>query len=197
MCGRYQVSTEEDIIEIREILEEINKRYKDKPDISAMKTGEIFPTETAPVLISHNGERQAQLMKWGFSRWDSKGAIINVRSETALEKKSFRSSLLNRRCIVPATGFYEWRKRAGGKDKFLFRLAETKMLYLAGLYEKSPLGDTYVIMTTAANPSVSLYHDRMPLILEPEMLSQWLTDTDFALEYTWQPCLASLAATAF
>ena len=196
MCGRYQVSTEEEIIEIREIINEVNERYKDKPELSSMKTGEIFPTEIAPVLVSHNGESQAQLMKWGFSRWNSKGVIINARSETALEKKSFHASLLNRRCVVPTTGFYEWQKREGGKTKYLFRLPETKMLYLAGLYEKSPLGDTYVIMTTAANPSISLYHDRMPLILTSDILSQWLMDTDFALAYTQQPCIAPLVATA-
>ncbi len=196
MCGRYQVSTEEEIIEIREIINEVNERYKDKSDLSTMKTGEIFPTETAPVLIPGSSQPQTALMKWGFSRWDSKGVIINARSETALEKKSFSAALMNRRCIVPTTGFYEWKKRDGGKDKFLFRLAETKMLYLAGLYEKSPLGDKYVIMTTAANPSISLYHDRMPLILTPDVLSRWLTDTDFALAYTQLPCHASLVATA-
>ena len=195
MCGRYQVSTEEEIMEMREIINEVNERYKDKPELSAMKTGEIFPTETAPVLVSRSGENHAELMKWGFSRWDSKGVIINARSETALEKKSFRASLLNRRCVVPTTGFYEWQKREGSKTKYLFRLPETKMLYLAGLYEKSPLGDTYVIMTTAANPSISLYHDRMPLILTSDILDQWLTDTDYALAFTQQPCLTSLTAT--
>jgi putative SOS response-associated peptidase YedK len=196
MCGRYQVSTEEEIIEMREIIGGINERYKDKPDLSAMKTGEIFPTETAPVLVSQNGESLAALMKWGFSRWNSTSVIINARSETAMEKKSFHASLLNRRCIIPTTGFYEWQKREGGKTKYLFRLPETKMLYLAGLYEKSPLGDTYVIMTTAANPSMSLYHDRMPLILHPDVLSQWLMDTDYALAYIQQPCLSQLIATA-
>jgi len=194
MCGRYQVSTEEEIIEMREIIGKINERYKDNPDLSAMKTGEIFPTETAPVLVSQNGKSYAELMKWGFSRWNSKGVIINARSETAMEKKSFHASLLNRRCIIPTTGFYEWQKREGGKTKYLFRLPETKMLYLAGLYEKSPLGDTYVIMTTAANPSISLYHDRMPLILLPDVLSQWLMDKDYALAYIQQPCLSQLIA---
>ena len=147
-------------------------------------------------MVSGNGKPQAELMKWGLSRWDNKGVIINARSETALEKKTFRTSLFNRRCVVPTTGFYEWRKREGGKDKFLFRFAETKMLYLAGLYEKSPLGDTYAIMTTAANPSISLYHDRMPLILTPNVLNRWLTDTDYALEYSQKPCLAPLIAAA-
>ena len=196
MCGRYQIAMEEDIIEIREILDEINERYKNKPDISAMKTGEIFPTETAPVLVSGNGKPQAELMKWGLSRWDNKGVIINARTETALEKKSFRSSLLNRRCVVLTTGFYEWQKREGGKIKYLFRLPESKMLYLAGFYDVTPTHNAYVIMTTAANPFISSYYDRMPLILEPNMLNQWLTDRDFAFGFIQKPCLAPLVASA-
>jgi len=196
MCGRYQIAMEEDIIEIREILDEINERYKNKPDLSAMKTGEIFPTETAPVLVSGNGRPQAELMRWGLGKWNNKGVIINARSETALEIKSFRSSLLNRRCVVPTTGFYEWKKREGGKTKYLFRLPETKMLYLAGFYDITPAHNAFAIMTTAANPFISSYHDRMPLILTPDVIWQWLTDRDFALEFIQKPCLAPLVASA-
>lgn len=196
MCGRYQIASEEGIIEIREIIDEVNERYKNTPALSAMKTGEISPAEIAPILISGIDKPQAKLMKWGFPKWDGKGVVINSRSETAFEKKAFRSSLLNRRCVIPTTGFFEWQKRDGGKSKFLFRLPETKMLYLAGLYEKSPIEDTYVIMTTAANPFISLYHDRMPLILEPDMIRAWLSSTEFALEYIQQPCHAALEATA-
>ena len=70
------------------------------------------------------------------------------------------------------------------------------MLYLAGFYDTAPAHNAYVIMTTAANPFISSYHDRMPLILSPDMLSQWLTDRDFALEFVQKPCLAPLAASA-
>jgi len=196
MCGRYQIAMEEDIIEIREILDEINERYKNKPDLSAMKTGEVFPTDTAPVLVSGNGRPQAELMRWGLTKWDIKGVIINARSETALEKKSFRTSLLNRRCVVPTTGFFEWQKRKSGKTKYLFRLPETKMLYLAGFYDITPTHKEYAIMTTAANPFISSYHDRMPLIHTPDVLWQWLTDRDFALEFIQHPCLMPLVASA-
>lgn len=196
MCGRYQVSTEEEIIEVREIINEVNEKYKDKPLLASMTTGEIFPTNTAPILVAGESKPQAALMKWGFTRWDNKGVIINARAETAMEKKSFHASLLNRRCVIPTTGFYEWLKREGGKTKYLFRLSETKMLYLAGLYEQSPLGDPYVIMTTAANSTISSYHDRMPLILDKRSVEDWLSSTSYALDYISRPCEAALRATA-
>ena len=83
------------------------------------------------------------------------GVIINARAESALEKKIFRFPLVERRCVVPTTGF-EWRQEANGKKtKHLFRLPETKMLYLAGLYnnyaEGNVTNDAYVILTTSAN----------------------------------------------
>jgi len=202
MCGRYQIAMEDDIIAMREILDEINERYKDIPESAAAKTGEIFPTDTVPVLIPGSGKPQAILMKWGFPKpSQQRGVIINARAETAQDKPTFRSSLVSRRCVVPTTGFFEWRQESGEKKaKYLFRLSETKMLYLAGLYgvfkDGSHPYNAYVILTTSANPSVAPYHDRMPLVLMPDDTARWLSDTAFAHEYARCICPAMLHATA-
>jgi putative SOS response-associated peptidase YedK len=200
MCGRYQIAMEDDIIEMREILDEINERYKNTPDTAAAKTGEIFPTDTAPVLIRGNDKPQAALMKWGFPKWQGSGVIINARGETAQDKLTFRSSLDSRRCIVPATGFFEWREENGSKTKYLFRLPETKILYLAGLYGAFKDGprayNAYVILTGGANSSMALYHNRMPMVLMPDDMEKWLSDTAFAYEYMQRSCQAMLQAIA-
>ena len=213
MCGRYLITMEDEILEMREILDQINERYKDEPEAAAAKTGEIFPTDTVPVLIRADEKPQALLMKWGFPKppkrryesseapiWQSSGVVINARAETAQDKVSFRTSLTSRRCVVPTTGFFEWRQDDGKKKtKYLFRFPETKMLYLAGLYntfKSAPAPHlAYVILTTAANPSVAPYHDRMPLVLTPDNnIDAWLADTAFAYEYVQRPCRAMLEA---
>ena len=198
MCGRYQISTEEEIMEMREIINEINERYKGTTELAAMKTGEIFPTEITPLLISGKTQPEAALMKWGFPQWKGNGVIINARAETVTEKPTFRSSMLYRRCVVPTTGFYEWQKHEGSKSKtkYLFRLPDTKMLYLAGIYQTNPEGTSYAIVTTAANPFMSWCHDRMPLILDNNAINSWLKSTGFAFNLVQNPCNAELLVEA-
>ncbi len=181
MCGRYSIFTEEEIIEIREIISEINQKFGHE---TKLKTGEIFPTDTAPILALSDNSIQAQPMTWGFPRWDKKGVIINAKAETALEKNMFRAALLGRRCVVPSTGFYEWQHVDGKakKDKYLIRLPDTAALYMAGIYNlfRRPDGSeapVFVILTTEANESVGPIHDRMPVILSRDEKEQWLRDT--------------------
>ena len=186
MCGRYLISTEEEILEMREIIHEINRRYAGKPELDRMKRGEIFPTDTVPVIALEENKLQPQLFIWGFPRWQGKGVIINARSETAGEKGMFRHALKKQRCIIPASGFYEWRHTQGKKpkDKYLLRRPETPMLYMAGLYkvyEKEGIfRQAFVILTTGANDSVRAIHDRMPVIISGDEQERWLTDEIFA-----------------
>jgi len=176
---------EEEIIEIREIIQEINRRYADKPDCK-MKSGEIFPTDTVPVLAMEGQQITARLFRWGFPRWQGKGVVINARSETVLEKNMFRQAFLKRRCIIPSTGFYEWKPAAGSrkKDKYLLRFPDSPMLYMAGIYiEDSRAGlqlPGFVILTTQASPSVQAIHDRMPVILSGQEQADWLQDEAWA-----------------
>ncbi len=191
MCGRYTVFTEQEILEMREIIEDINKRFDD----NRMKTGEIFPTDLAPVLLPAEGGRwDAHPMAWGFPRWDNKGVIINARAETAFDKPLFRSSLMERRCIVPATGFFEWKHVEGrkNKEKYLIRLPDEPMLYMAGIYcffkGKDGLeAPRFVILTTAANRDIEPLHDRMPVILRADERQSWLSDTDCACALLTRP----------
>lgn len=168
MCGRYNFTVEESE-EIQEILEKINVKFQEKE----VKTGEIFPTNQVPILIEEKKELSPVLSIWGFPKFDKKGVIINARSETAFEKKTFRNSLLERRCIIPSTGFYEWDSQ---KQKYLFRVEDSNTLYMAGLY--SYYGDEmrYVILTTQANESIQDVHHRMPLVIPKEDIEAWICD---------------------
>ena len=168
MCGRYNFTVEESD-EIREILEKLNKKLKGRK----VNTGEIFPTHQVPILIAENDRVEPELSIWGFPQYYKKGVIINARSETAIEKKTFRESVLNRRCIIPTTGFYEWDRT---KQKYLFRMEGTNALYMAGLYNYYGDEMRYVILTTAANASMKDVHHRMPLVMPKEDIEAWILD---------------------
>jgi len=185
MCGRYVIMDDNEIEEINKILRDISAKYSDT-DITA-KTGEIYPTNNAPILSVNDGKPSLSLMKWGFPKWDGKGVIINAKSETAAEKRMFSKALSQRRCVVPSTGFYEWGKAARkSKEKYKFNVSSGPMLYMAGLYtnfegsENESVTERFVILTRSSNDFISDIHDRMPVILYKEELVRWLTDYSFA-----------------
>ncbi len=166
MCGRYTLFLEEDKEEIKKILEYL----KDHPQKAKMKTGEIFPTNLAP-LIMNNKEKQYDILQWGFK---FQSLIINARAETIFEKRSFMEPIKNQRCLIPATGFYEWDKN---KNKYHFTLEEEQPLYMAGIYRKNH----FVIITTKANESIEKIHDRMPVIISENNHQDWLFDNKATL----------------
>ncbi len=168
MCGRYNFTVEQSD-EVREILEKLNAKIHGKE----AKTGEIFPTNQVPILIEEGKRAEPALSSWGFPKFDQKGVIINARAETAFEKRTFRDSLLNRRCIIPSTGFYEWDST---KQKFLFRLEGTNALYMAGLYTYHQEEMRFVILTTDANASMKEIHTRMPLVIPKHEIDTWILD---------------------
>ncbi len=181
MCGRYSIFTEEENAEMRAILKIIEGQFGE----NSVKTGEIFPTDIAPVLRWEQG-LVPQPASWGFPRWNGGGAVINARAETALTTRMFQTPLLTCRCVVPSTGFYEWQRRNGQKqkDRYLLRQTGRRTLLMAGMLGRftRPDGEPYTaftILTTAANASVSPIHDRMPVILEPEEQQAWLQDNAF------------------
>ncbi|WP_238483671.1 SOS response-associated peptidase [Anaerosporobacter faecicola] len=181
MCGRYYVD-DETAKEIRKLLEHLDARWSRGKQMQTIDTkGEIFPTNQVPILVSdiasgnQNGVTQkgVQLLlaKWGFPAPTGKGVLINARAETALEKRTFRESVKSRRCVVPAAGFYEWDS---DKNKIYFTVPHKKSLYMAGLYRYDEEQSQFVIVTTAANESMKNIHDRMPLILDEEMIPHWI-----------------------
>lgn len=173
MCGRYYIEEKAEVF--REILREVDQKQGNSIEHASMKVGEIFPTNIVPVI----GANGAELMKWGYSGYKSR--VINARSETAFEKAMFRKSLLERRCLVPASGYFEWKRtQAGVKTKQKYALFRPgKPIYMAGLWrleqgEKLPV---FVILTREAATILADIHNRMPVILPDEICDDWLTET--------------------
>lgn len=171
MCARYFINI--DIETIKEIFDAIEKRY---PGI-VMSRGEVYPTDTVPILTKDGPAPSI----WGFKGPGAGIRVINARSETAQEKRMFRDAFRYGRCVVPTNGFYEWTKTKQ-KIKYLFEMPDEQLLYLAGLYEEVGNETCMVVLTRAANESVSDVHDRMPVILTGDQLTLWLNETDQARE---------------
>ena len=174
MCGRYLID--------EEVYSDILLLLNTPGMAQKISGGEIFPATIAPV-ISHGG---AEAVKWGFPHWKNSSVIINARAETALEKSMFKKPLLERRCVVPSSGFFEWAHTGGRKkkDKYLLRLPGESVLYMAGMIsvfrDASGAGySAFVILTTGASTTVAPIHDRMPVILAPDEQDLWISDTVF------------------
>ncbi|OPJ60595.1 SOS response-associated peptidase [Clostridium oryzae] len=168
MCGRYYVD-DETSREIQKIVAELDKKLN-KPKY---KTGEIYPTNDVPILVAKNKSIEADILKWGFPNFKSRGAIINACSETIFEKKMFRESLVSRRCVVPASGFFEWNTN---KEKIYFTPKDESIMYMAGVFNIYDSDARFVILTTGANSSISDVHNRMPLLLSNSQIESWIFD---------------------
>jgi len=178
MCGRYAILEEEAILEMREIINQVNEKFSERQGL--VVKGEVKPSNLAPVLRAEQDKVRLDVMKWGFPRWDqSSGLIINARSETVMEKPLFRDSFLNRRVVIPSSGFYEWDHRPDHpKDKYFFTL-QGMVSYMAGFYNRFTLKDgqiaeCFVILTAPAIAPVAELHDRMPVILPRQKIRLWL-----------------------
>ena len=175
MCGRFQLLSDQELKEINWII-----RHLEEGQLQKVATGEIFPTNVVPVIMIRERKIRPWPMIWGFSHFSGSGVIINARSETAAEKRMFSRSVHQYRCVIPGTGFFEWKKSEGQKEKYLFRLPEEPVLYMAGLYQPNAAENRFVILTTAANESMAEVHHRMPLILKKEEIRSWLGDEQAA-----------------
>ena len=163
MCGRYYVEPESSS-ELLELIAEA-KRKSDE-----VKTGEVFPSDTAAVIANNRQLKPTVFpMRWGFERRGG-GLVINARSETAAEKQLFRESAQLRRCLIPASCYFEWERRADDKVKYAIRPKGKELLYLGGLYTKPEPGalPCFTILTREAADGISFIHDRMPVIVPKE-----------------------------
>ena len=157
----------------------------------------VAPSQDVAAVRAAEGGRSLAMLRWGLiPAWARDPAIghklINARSETAAEKPSFRSAFRHRRCLIPADGFYEWQRRGGTRQPWLFGLRDAAPMIFAGLWERwtVPAGaaltgslaerspgdavETCTILTTAANATVAPVHGRMPVILPPDAWDAWL-----------------------
>lgn len=169
----------------------------DGPELELVPRYNIAPSQNSIVIVSEEGRPVAKVMKWGFAPpWAAHGRaagggrasgaqkpLINARAETVAEKRSFKSAFENRRCLIPADGFYEWMKAPTGKGKtpFRFLLRSEQIFSMAGIWSRSVSDsggeiNSFTIITTSANELMAPVHDRMPVILNPADESLWIAD---------------------
>ncbi len=172
MCGRYTLKTP---------VEALAERFGIEP-AHAASSYNIAPTQEVAAVLSENGVRALEMLRWGLiPSWADDPQIgsrmINARAETVPEKPSFRRAFRSRRCLILADGFYEWRKTGGGKQPHYIRMEDGSPFAFAGLWESWKNGReirSCAIITTGANELVGEIHDRMPVILHPEDYDLWL-----------------------
>lgn len=148
----------------------------------------IAPSSRVRVVRARPGrarrERECAALHWGLplcggeSRAASGASLlVNVRAESLLSKPGFREALMSRRCLIPASGFYEWENADGARLPWLFQLKEARPFFLAGIWDSSPGFDAQgacAIITTEPNAVVRPVHDRMPVIVLPGEAARWL-----------------------
>lgn len=174
MCGRYSLVC----------IDDLGNRFRVfDPMIGARSRFNIAPGSEMPVIV-RSGGNHAPVMRWGLiPSWtgDIRAAqpLANARAETLREKPAFRSLLTSHRCLVPASGFFEWKKDGNRKSPWYLRLTGEPLFAFAGLYDRwhNPGGvtvSTYTIITCNANSLVAPLHNRMPVILTRQGEERWL-----------------------
>ncbi|UUZ94376.1 SOS response-associated peptidase [Paenibacillus sp. P25] len=182
MCGRYTITVTWEELVLRFLLDPRPAPYQPRYNAA--------PGQWIPAIVGGPDEGAGKPRRFGELRWglvpswaeDEAGAyrLINLRSETAANKPGFRRLLERKRCLIPADGFYEWKKEGRGKQPQRFVLRDGGLFGLAALYDiwMAPDGtklSTCTILTTEANPLVAEVHDRMPVILNGEAEAVWLS----------------------
>lgn len=168
MCGRFFVDRAESPEDLERIIDALNRKGQ------IVKTGEVFPSDKVAVIANTKALTPAAFaMPWGYHTAEGR-LLINARSETAAEKPLFREGMARRRCLLPASSYFEWEKRPGGKIKYAIKPAGLDMFYLAGLYRIESNEARCTILTRQAAPSIAFIHDRMPVLLHRDALPDWL-----------------------
>ena len=142
---------------------------------------DIRPTDLAPVIApDRNGQPAIFPMQWGYN---ARSRLINARVETAAEKPTFREDWIRHRCIIPASGYYEWEHLSAPDnkpktgDKYAIHPMHSTMTWLCGLYRIEAGLPHFVVLTREPADSIRFIHDRMPLLLSEDYLSSWLAPT--------------------
>ena len=158
MCGRYYIPDEDSAAELQEIIEQINRRANAGP---VVKTGEIAPSDVAPVLANNRNLAATPFaMRWGYRLGNGKAL--------------FRDGMRQRRCLVPAAHYFEWEKRGKDRIKYAIRPGGASVMYMAGIYRLENDMPVFTILTREPAAAISFIHDRMPVILPKEAAGDWL-----------------------
>jgi putative SOS response-associated peptidase YedK len=174
MCGRYTLSTP-----AGRLAEEFQL---DDGAVDLTPSYNVAPTQQVAAVLEEGGKRRLEMLRWGLvPSWADDPEIgarmINARSETAPEKPSFRRAFRSKRCLIPADGFYEWKREPGGKQPYYFHMEDGRPFAFAGLWEsweKDGVLLSCAILTTRANSVLEGIHDRMPVILPSGAYDAWL-----------------------
>ena len=182
MCGRYTLTA---------LFDDIIAFFQLAPDECPLLEPRynIAPTQPVVTIFETAGrKRKPEFMLWGLIPAWSKDAgigakLINARAETLAEKPSFRTAFNRRRCLIPASGFYEWQTVQKKKQPFFIRPRSAKLFAFAGLWEdwNGPNGEAIrscTVVTTSANALMQPLHDRMPVILHQKDFAAWLNPAD-------------------
>ncbi|MCY4622151.1 MAG: SOS response-associated peptidase [bacterium] len=195
MCGRYVINAEpDDLAGYFGVDHVMTERLEPSYNVA--------PTDPVYAVAEHRGSRQLGSFRWGLiPHWstDRKGPLnINARAETVATKPAFRDSVRRKRCLLPATGFFEWGHTGVGKHPYFVRMADDSPMAFAGIWAawRDPETGEWIrsaaIITTAANKGLSPIHTRMPVILEPDHWDLWL-DRDIRSAGAVEPLLGPLA----
>lgn len=169
MCGRFAFNGEQWPESLAPQFPEIEPNYN------------ISPHDDVNCIWVENKVRKITPMKWGFRpSWSKRNTIepINARLESVSEKPLFRDSFEKRRCLIPATGWYEWKSTPSGKVPFYHRLVDKQLMLFAGIYDdwndNNDSKRSFCILTTDSDESISHIHQRMPLIVPNSSVDEWL-----------------------
>lgn len=189
MCTSFRLDVKESA-ELQVLIDELLRRHALEPGYEQRT---LFDCDLHPddevLTIAREGEVSgAQLMRWGLPGFSGRKPIVNARRETIAIKPLFSAALESRRCLVPATGFYEWDS---SRMRHVFTAVDGSPLYFAGVFSRYDGVPRCCILTTAADEDVAPIHDRMPLIIPAEQRNLWLRDPQAyrGLLTVEQPCL--------
>lgn len=195
MCGRYALHSNPQVVALQFGLE---------APLAFAPRYNIAPLSQVPIVRADlSGGHRGELARWGLvPRWARDASIaarlINARAETLADKPAFRDAFRRRRCLIPASGFYEWKAEGGHKQPYYVHPAQGELFAFAGLYETwsgaEGVIETCTIVTTQANAVLRPVHARMPVIVQAENYARWLSSSAGDAGELLRPCPPELVA---
>ena len=167
---------------MREIIKSVSLRLArdDFENYEETCKQEVVPTEPSPVITSNGEELAFENAQFGFEKWDGKGVIVNARAETVNQKSMFKDYVNNGRCVVPVSGYYEWKQPDEGQKKKIkhhIKDRQGNLLFMAGLWRDGKDGREFIIITKNPVGDIVNIHNRMPVMLRTDQLEAWLNGT--------------------